>query len=309
MLFLAYPQNHKKGKMYMKKFVVFSLIVGFLLIICGCSNGVGNSGEAQVPTSSTAPKSIVSEAQSEAIEKTARYHLLLDYGFSFDSITFNSLNDDGTYITVVGEVVFVDDNNNKYTGVYSVTLVEKNDVDQEYKTVSWTLDDIKGSDGKPLDYFAMLYDYIVENGIYDSSNKYSYIEKLVARNEYYYLIAENGTLRFWDFAYYENSSEKFYLSYESVFSKNSDPTFAFDYGDYDLRNGIAIGGEYAHVSGTINIEGSQLLTISSEDYFNCSDYDIYKSIKESQQSALKFIEQIMNDAGIKCTIDQLLSAS
>lgn len=159
---------------------------------------------------------------------------------------------------------------------------------------------------EPIDYYALLYDYVIREGYYDSKNQVSYIYKMgSASNVDLMLIAENGTLRYWYFVQHKTSDTSFTISYECTFHKGDKCEFEFVYSYVDqYSNGVAISGETATVDGAIGVNGDSL-TVSNEKYVSCNKSTIQSEIKECHKEGVTFIEEIMKDANIDCTLKQL----
>lgn len=242
------------------------------------------------------------------MDQSAKWHATLDFNFTFDSITYETIKEDGPYIFITGIVTFADDDENKYHGDYSVTLTETDEEDN-YKVLSWELGELKTENGEPVDFFVKLYDYVIREGEYDKTDKVSYIYATgSSANETLFLIAENdGSLRYWYVATYKTSSYSFSLFYECTFNKGEKPRFELDYGYVDeYYNGIAISGETAHVTGQFDADGENY-TISTEEYNGCDKNPILTALEDCHEQGLNLIEKTMSAAGIGCTLEQLIN--
>lgn len=294
----------------MKKTLAFILALCLCVGLCACDTQA-NTNDIAPPLSTTpiattqAPGAILTPGQKTQVEQSARLHGTVDYNYEFISITHETLDDDGTYITISGVVTYADSSNVQYCGNYSIVLAPKEEEDS-YVTKIWELDHLTTADGTTLDYYNILYKYIVQVGEYDSSDKLSYLYKQAAANETLYWIAEDNVLRYWYFVNYETSSSNFSISYECSFSKTERPEFEFQYIDAEqIRNGIPTSWESATLSGYHSDVLGESTTLTSEDYRDCSKYDMLNEIHSLHSDGIEFIKEIMSDAGIHCSVETL----
>ena len=285
----------------MKKTIAILLALCLCVGLCACRDDV--SIQDDVSTQTEESKSLLTEGQEKAVRGSASSHALLDFNYELVDITFNTLDDDGTYITVSGSVTFADQNGSKYYGDYSAVLVDA-EAEDEYVVKQWDLGKLMTEDGLPVDYYKQLYDYVVREGYYEDG--ISYVYTTAAANEDLMLIAENGTLRYWYMATYRTTSQSFTLSYEVTFSKKEASSFTLDYAYItEYYNGIALNGETAKLTGTINPRGDDY-TISTEKYTQCDADEIQETLVDCHTQGVLFIEDIMKEANIYCSFEELL---
>lgn len=287
---------------------ILALILAFCLcagmVACGTSSD-SNTTEAS-ETIVTEPKVILTKGQENAVKPVFGFAAILDYNCRFEDITYETLEDDGTYITVTGVVTFVDQAGKKYYGDFTNVIVGDKETDT-YELKSWDLGELRDADGETIDFYSKLCDYVVKKGSYDSSGKQSYISGSGnAANNTFFLIAKNNELRFLSSTKYESSSRYFVLNFELVLPKGKTPRFELVYILHtEFYQGVAVGGEQAEVKGTIDNSGN--IKISSEEYYGIEKNAMLDQIRDDYSSAVEFIEGIMEDASIGVSFESLIS--
>ena len=161
----------------------------------------------------------------------------------------------------------------------------------------------KSIDESPVDYYQQLYDYIIREGYCEDGVYYVYTTD--AANVDLMLIAEKDTLRYWYMADYSTGSTSFVLDYEVTFNKEEASSFEFHYlyvtKYYD---GIAIEGENAQLTGTIDPSGDEY-TIATENYIKCDADEIQKALIDRHKRGVRFIKDVMEKANIHCSFEEL----
>ena len=297
----------------MKKVLVGILAFVLILGLVGCSSSPAIPATEE--TSTTEPTDptpvetqvIIEPEQNQVIETTAKMHAYIDYEYEFDSIIYKSIveDDSGNYYTIKGDVVFIDDAGNKYLEESEFVLVKTSNEEQPYRVASWEYNELTAQIDESTDYFEALQKYIIESGMYDNEEKQSYIENEYAQNGFYYLFTKDDYIKFWDIASFESEDEKFFLSYECIFTRDSKPYFSFQYGEYELYDGVVVDGISLDTTGQINAITGEILNIESEKATNCKLEDYTKYITQEQLDCKEFTESIINKANLGITYNQL----
>ena len=256
-------------------------------------------------------KANVSSEQADAIEKSARVRGMFEYGYYFDSITFDTKEESGMRTTISGTITYTDnadDNTNKFYGDYTTTIIESNDVEQPYTRDSWKFSGLRDANGKPIDFFRELYDYIVRVGEYDTSSNRYYVYDQEAANHYIHLITEpNDELQLWDFVLYESSNRKFLMSYECYFKRGEKPYFQFQYIDSDdVYNGYVLDGITANVTGYFDVFTNEI-QFSLQNISGCTLDDIEELVLSEIATGRNFIRDIKENAGIQCSYEYIFT--
>lgn len=149
-----------------------------------------------------------------------------------------------------------------------------------------------------------LHEYIVQTGVHheDESESYYYIYKQVAANQVYYLEARDGVVAFADLASSDTSKSKFIYGCKFFIYEDGNRTFEFRYGDFEMYDGIAIGGESANIIGDV-IDNQ--ITVTSERSIECDTKDFYDDIQRELENCEEYTKEVLAKVSVEIDYQNL----